>query len=144
MEVSPEEINLETTLKDLGVTREQLVDLGILVGTDFNEGVRGIGPKKALAAIKKHGRTEGLLAELDVEIEGLDEVRAIFLEPRVAPVPHPTWRPADPGNVKAMLCGEFDFSPERIDQALAKFEVARKAASQSSLDLYSDSRGEKV
>src|SRR5438034_1342778 len=124
VEVSPEEINLETTLKDLGVTREQLVDLGILVGTDFNEGVRGIGPKKALAAIKKHGRTEGLLAELDVEIEGLDEVRAIFLEPRVAPFPHPTWRPADPGNVKAMLCGEFDFSPERIDQALAKFEVA--------------------
>lgn len=144
VEVSPEEIALEAALKDLGIAREELVDVGILVGTDFNEGVRGIGPKKALAAIKKHGRAEGLLAELEVEIEGLDEVRAIFLEPRVVHVPPPVWKPADPDKVKGMLCDEFDFSPQRIDQALAKFEVARKAASQSSLDLYSDTHGEKV
>ncbi len=138
MEVSPEEVGLEATLKDLGITREQLVDIGILVGTDFNEGVRGIGPKKALAGIKKHGRAEGVLAEVGAEIEGLDEVRAIFLEPRVVPVPDLVWRPADPDTVKGMLCDEFDFSPVRIEQALAKFEVARKAAGQASLDLFSD------
>src|SRR2546427_2047072 len=60
VEVSPEEIHLDATVRELGVTREQLVDIGILVGTDFNEGVRGIGPKKALAGIRKHGRVEGV------------------------------------------------------------------------------------
>jgi flap endonuclease-1 len=138
--VAPEEIHLDVTLRDLGLTREQLVDVGILVGTDFNEGVRGIGPKKALAGIRKHGRAEGVLAEVGAEIEGLDEVREIFLNPRVVPVSELAWRPADPEKVKAMLCDEFDFSPERIDQALAKFEVSRVAASQASLDRFSDTR----
>ena len=140
VDVAPEEIHLDSTLKGLGITREQLVDVGILIGTDFNEGVRGIGPKKALAGVKKHGRAEGLLGELGVEIEGLDEVRAIFLSPRVEPVRDLVWRPADAEAVKKMLCDEFDFSPERIDPALAKFEVARKAAGQASLDLFSDTR----
>jgi len=140
VDVAPEEIHLDSTLKDFGITREQLVDIGILIGTDFNEGVRGIGPKKALAGIKKHGRAEGMLGELGVEIEGLEEVRAIFLSPRVEPVGDLVWRPADAEAVKKMLCDEFDFSPERIDQALAKFEVARKAAGQASLDLFSDTR----
>jgi flap endonuclease-1 len=139
VDVSPEEISLEATLKDLGVTREQLVDIGILVGTDFNEGVRGIGPKKALAGIKKHGRVEVVLAEIGAEIEGLDEVRAIFLQPRVEPTPALVWRPADPARVKGMLCDEFDFSPDRIDRALANFEIARTLAGQASLDRFSDS-----
>ena len=139
VDVPPEEIALEGTLRDLGITREQLVDIGILVGTDFNEGVKGIGPKKALAGIRKHGRIEGMLQELGAEIEGLDEVRSIFLDPRVEPVGDLAWRPADPDKVTAMLCDEFDFSPDRIGQALAKFEVSRSAAGQSSLDLFSES-----
>src|SRR5881398_2271424 len=69
VEVRPEEISLEATLANLGMTREQLVDMGLLIGTDFNDGVRGIGPKKALALIKKHGTLEGALAELDVDAE---------------------------------------------------------------------------
>ena len=36
-----------------------------------------------------------------------------------------------------MLCDEFDFSPERIDPALAKFLDARKGAGQASLDVFS-------
>ncbi len=137
VDVQPEEIGLEATLRELGVTREQLVDIGILVGTDFNEGVKGIGPKKALAGIKKHGRVEAVLADAGIEIEGLDEVRAIFLEPRVEPAVAPSWRAPEPGKVKAMLCDEFDFSPERIDAALAKFLDARKGAAQASLDVFS-------
>ncbi|HLE45923.1 MAG TPA: flap endonuclease-1 [Thermoplasmata archaeon] len=136
VEVEPEEIALEATLRHLGVTREQLVDIGILVGTDFNEGVKGIGPKKALAAIRKHGRAEGLLQELGVEIEGLDEVRAIFLDPRVDEPRPVAWRDPEPDKVKGMLCEEFDFSPDRIDPALAKFLEGRKAAGQASLDLF--------
>src|SRR3989442_5246685 len=137
IDVQPEEIHLDATLQELGVTREQLVDVGILIGTDFNEGVRGIGPKKALAGIQKHGSAEGVLAEVGAEIDGLQEVREIFLQPRVEPPTPLAWRPADPDGVRGMLCDEFDFSPDRIDRALAAFDLARSAKGQASLDLFS-------
>src|SRR5437667_3645105 len=83
VDVQPEEISLDATLASLGLTREQLVDMGLLIGTDFNEGVKGIGPKKALALIKKHGSLEPALAELGGAIEAKGEVREIFLKPNV-------------------------------------------------------------
>src|SRR3989449_993787 len=79
VEVQPEEISLEATLRNLGITREQLVDMGLLIGTDFNEGVKGIGPKKALALIKKHESLEPALEELHVDIESKEEAGESFL-----------------------------------------------------------------
>src|SRR5439155_1404059 len=102
VEVHPEEISLDATLVNLGITREQLVDMGLLIGTDFNEGVRGIGPKKALALIRKHGALEGALAELGVDIESKDEVRKIFLFPNVL-----TWDGSLAAFVVGMVIGIF-------------------------------------
>ncbi len=136
VDVQPEEIGLETTLSALGVTREQLVDMALLIGTDFNEGVRGIGPKRALNLIKKHGSLEPALAELQVDIEAKDEVRRIFLEPRVETGVRVEFRPPDPAGVRAMLCDEFAFSRDRIDQALAKFAMASSQQKQKSLDTW--------
>jgi flap endonuclease-1 len=134
VEVHPEEISLEATLANLGITREQLVDMGLLMGTDFNEGVKGIGPKKALALIKKHGSLEGALQELGVDIESKDEVRKIFLYPNVLDHVELVFRDPDPNGVRRMLCDEFDFSPDRIVAALEKFGVARSEQQQRSLD----------
>ena len=134
VEVHPEEISLEATLARLGITREQLVDMGLLMGTDFNEGVKGIGPKKALALIKKHGTLEGALQELGVDIESKDEVRKIFLYPNVLDHVELVFRDPDPDGVRRMLCEEFDFSPDRINAALEKFGIARSEQKQRSLD----------
>jgi len=134
VEVQPEEIELESTLAALGVTREQLVDMALLIGTDFNEGVKGVGPKKALGLIKKHGSLEPALAELGVDIEAKDEVRRIFLEPRVSEHVAMPFRDPDPDGVRAMLCDEHDFSRERIDAAVQKFIDARGTQKQKSLD----------
>jgi flap endonuclease-1 len=134
VEVRPEEISLEATLANLGITREQLVDMGLLMGTDFNEGVKGIGPKKALALIKKHGSLEDALQELGVDIESKDEVRKIFLYPNVLDQVDLVFRDADPDGVRRMLCEEFDFSPDRINAALEKFGAARSEQKQRSLD----------
>src|SRR5207249_10230945 len=79
IDVQPEEISLDATLASLGLTREQLVDMGLLIGTDFNEGVKGIGPKKALALIKKHGSPGPALAEVGVDIESKGEGREVCL-----------------------------------------------------------------
>ncbi|MCD6312629.1 MAG: flap endonuclease-1, partial [Thaumarchaeota archaeon] len=58
VEVEPELIHLNKLLEELGITREQLIDLAILVGTDYCEGVKGVGPKTALKLIKAHGSAE--------------------------------------------------------------------------------------
>jgi len=134
VDVQPEEISLEATLANLGITREQLVDMGLLIGTDFNEGVKGIGPKKALALIKKHGSLEPALEELGVEIESKDEVREIFLKPNVLPNVELRFRNPDADGVRRMLCDEHDFSPDRINAALEKFGSARSEQKQRSLD----------
>ena len=134
VDVQPEEILLDATLGSLGVTREQLVDMALLIGTDFNEGVKGIGPKKALGLIRKHGSLEPALVELDVDIESKDEVRRIFLEPRVVSEVRVEFRDPDNEGVRAMLCDEFAFSRDRIDQALSKFTGARGQQKQRSLD----------
>jgi flap endonuclease-1 len=137
VDVRPEEISLEATLANLGLTRDQLVDMGLLIGTDFNQGVKGVGPKKALALIKKHGSLEGALTELGVDIESKEEVRRIFLEPDVLPQVDLRFRDPDPDGVRRMLCDEHDFSRDRIDVALEKFGVARAEQKQRSLDSWS-------
>ena len=134
VDVQPEEISLEATLANLGITHEQLVDMGLLIGTDFNEGVKGIGPKKALALIKKHGSLEPALEELAVEIESKDEVREIFLKPNVLPSVELRFSDPDADGVRHMLCDEHDFSPDRINAALEKFGSARSEQEQRSLD----------
>src|SRR3989337_1752889 len=54
VDVQPEQVDLVATLAKLGLSREQLVDVAILIGTDYNEGIKGIGPKKGPAFIGRH------------------------------------------------------------------------------------------
>ena len=60
----PELIELEAIWTPGSITRAQLIDLAILVGTDFNDGVKGIGPKKALKLVQEHGWIEEMPAEV--------------------------------------------------------------------------------
>src|SRR5262249_22550349 len=67
-----------------GITREQLIDVAILIGTDFNEGVRGIGPKKALKLVSEFGSIDNMPAEIREAVgPGIEEIRGIFLKPNV-------------------------------------------------------------
>ena len=80
----PELIDLQKMLAALQITLEQLVDLAILVGTDFNEGVRGVGPKTALKLIKKHYALENLPTEIIERLpQDLRKARTLFLHPEV-------------------------------------------------------------
>src|SRR5687767_14068016 len=62
--IVPETIVLDQLLTTWGITREALVDLAILVGTDFNAGIKGIGPKKALALVQRHGQIENMPGDI--------------------------------------------------------------------------------
>ena len=121
--VEPEEIRTENVLKHLDVTIEQFVDIGILVGTDFNEGIKGIGAKTALKLIKEHNDLENVLGNIGEEIRDYDEVRKIFLEPRVTDDYEIEWKNADENRVKEFLCEMHDFSVSRVENALKKFQI---------------------
>ncbi|MEM2865988.1 MAG: flap endonuclease-1 [Candidatus Hadarchaeales archaeon] len=130
VEVRPEVVELGRALSELGITREQLVDVGILVGTDFNEGVKGIGPKRALELVRKHGSLEGMEG---VEVEGFEEIRKIFLEPEVSDEYRIEWGQPDVEGIKEFLCGEHDFSEDRVQSGIQKLLRGREGR-QSSLE----------
>lgn len=79
----PECMDLEATLENHDLSYEQLVDVGILCGTDFNEGVTGIGPKTALKAIHEHGDLFSVLEGREVAIGSAEAVRELFLDPDI-------------------------------------------------------------
>jgi len=123
VEVVPEIVELEQVLNECGITYEQLIDVGILIGTDFNpEGVKGLGPKTALKLIKEHGSLENALphienAEFPVEPQ---RIREIFLHPKVTDNYEIEWKEPDVENVINFICRERDFSEDRVRKTLEK------------------------
>lgn len=124
VEVELEHISLEETLSELGITREQLVDIGILVGTDYNpEGVKGIGPKRALELVKRYGRIENIPGISDkLNLALVEEIRHVFLNPEVDGNYRIEWRELNRDKVVEFLCEERDFSRERVNKALDEYE----------------------
>ncbi|MCS7095415.1 MAG: flap structure-specific endonuclease, partial [Thaumarchaeota archaeon] len=136
VEVKPEVVYTNRLLNSLNLTREQLIDVAMLVGTDYIEGIKGVGPKRALQLIREHGSAEAALIHLRVEPKAnLRVVRKLFVEPAVTDDVKLEWRPLDHERVKRVLCDEHDFSEERVDKALkGLLEQQRKRSGLTSLD----------
>lgn len=120
IDANPENVELNTLLSALEITREQLVDIAILIGTDYNPGIKGVGPKTALKLIKKHGAIEGALAELSADIENFDAIRDVFLYPDVTSDYEVEWREPDENGVESFLCDRHGFSEDRVRKALER------------------------
>jgi len=121
--VSPELINLKDMLVAHNISREQLVDIAILMGTDFNRGIKGIGPKTALKMAKEHGRIEDIILAENLDcINQLDEIRGLFLDPSVTDDYQLIWQPADENDVMRLLRDEHQFREDRVQIALNKFK----------------------
>ena len=61
------EIHLDEVLKGLEMDLPQFIDLCILLGCDYADSIKGIGPHRALALIKQHKNIETVLEHLDKE-----------------------------------------------------------------------------
>lgn len=131
IDVKPEIIELEKGLAANGITREQLIDIALLVGTDYNPGIKRVGPKTALKLIKKHGSIEGALAEKEEEIENLAEIKDFFLHPEVTVDYSLAWKPPKDSDIIDFLCGKHDFSDVRVKGAVNRLEEASDAGQQT-------------
>jgi len=130
--ISPELIDLDEVLADLEITREQLVDIGILCGTDYNDGVKGIGPKRGLKYIRKYGNLEAVLEEKEKEVNNHQSIRDIFLDPVVTDDYVIEFK-NELGDVEGFLCHERDFSEDRVESALQQYEKGLEKRKQTSL-----------
>lgn len=139
IEVIPEIIYLDKVLERLDLTREQLVDIAILIGTDYNpDGVKGIGPKTALKIIKKHKNLESVLKEIGKIWFPTDpkEIRRIFLNPQVTSNYKLEWKEPIREKVVEILCEEHDFSIERVNKALDRAIKAYRENKQRTLEFW--------
>ena len=124
--VRTEIIESEEALKHIGLTREQLVDACILMGTDFNPGLSGIGPKRGIKLIKDHGSLEKALKHIGQDIPDYEDVRGIFLDGEYSDAYRLNPEDMDRDGVIDMLAG-YDFTESRIVSALDKIDSARAA-----------------
>ena len=136
--IDPELILLDINLKLLGISREQLIDIAILVGTDYNDSVPGVGQKTALKLIKKHGTLEAVESDRGEKFDfPYDEIRDIFLNPPTLKLTKPKWENPDHEKIYKILCDEHDFSRGRVEKSLERLQAAleeiRGSTHQSSL-----------
>lgn len=124
IEIEPEVIDLQKTLLTLGISREQLIDLGILIGTDFNpNGFERIGPKTALKVIKEYGKLEEI-PQIQDKLDEIDykQIRKIFLEPDVANVSEIKFHEINFQGIVNYLSLERNFSRERVETSLSRLK----------------------
>jgi len=79
----PELMDLDATLDRHDISLEQLIDVAVLCGTDFNPGVDGVGPKTALRAITDHGDLWTAIEAEGWQVPEADRVRELLRNPAV-------------------------------------------------------------
>ncbi|XP_062916203.1 flap endonuclease 1 [Mobula hypostoma] len=137
-----QEFHLNKVLQEAGLTQEQFVDLCILLGSDYCESIRGIGPKRAIDLIRQHKSIEEIVKHIDTSKYTLPEdwmykeARQLFLEPEVvqAESVELKWTEPDEEQLVAFMCGEKQFSEDRIRSGAKKLQKSRQGSTQGRLD----------
>ena len=133
IDVVPEVIQTQKVLDALGLTREKLIDVGILIGTDFNpNGFERIGPKTAIKMIRKHSRLEDI-PQIQEQLQRIDfqQIREIFLNPKVTDVNEIVFEKVDYEAITDYLVKERSFSNDRVNSTLNRLKRALEKKSQN-------------
>ncbi|MEM1902389.1 MAG: flap endonuclease-1 [Pyrobaculum sp.] len=138
VEVSPEVIELDAVLKSLRLkNREQLVDLAILLGTDYNpDGVAGVGPQRALRLVLEFGSLEKIVDTVLRGHQHLLEIKKFFLNPPVTDDYSLEGGRLDEGKLLSFLVEERDFSEDRVRRAVERLRKASVKHKTTSLDTF--------
>ncbi len=140
--IKPELIELEELLRTLKITREQLIVIGILLGTDYNPGgIPGYGPKTALKHVKSIGDPIKALKAVQHLSKDVDllEVYEVFMNPKVTDDYRIEWKQPSKEQIIKILVEEHDFNPERVARAYDRLNKAYREnlkGRQTSLDAW--------
>ena len=136
--VHPELLILDEVLEHLGIGRRKLIWIGILIGTDFNDKVPGVGPKRALALVKEHDSLEDIFRSLSYEPDfDWRAVEELFLNPPATDDYSIRFKKPDEQKIYEILVEEHDFSPDRVHRAVQRLiENSPASGAQTSLDAW--------
>ncbi|RBQ22419.1 Flap endonuclease 1 [Candidatus Methanobinarius endosymbioticus] len=115
-----EYLELEKVLKHLDISREQLIDIAIMTGTDFNKGIKGVGAKTGMKIVKNSSLEEYIKEKnSNLELEP-DELRNIFLKPNINTKYMIKWNSINESKIIDFLCEKHGFSEDRVLSAVKK------------------------
>jgi flap endonuclease-1 len=141
VEVKPEIIELEKVFNFLEINLEQLICLGILIGTDYNpKGIPRIGQKKALEIVKKYKVPYEIFKSVEEQIMSLpeedmfnwQEIFALFYKPDVSKQDF-EFNPFDEDKIKEILVNRHDFSEERVQKQIDRLKELKQKNQQKNL-----------
>ncbi|KAL5439776.1 Elongation of fatty acids protein 2 [Paraphaeosphaeria minitans] len=139
------EIHLDKVLEGLDMKREQFVDLCILLGCDYLDPIKGVGPSTALKLIREHGTLEKVYETMKASSKytipedwPFVDARALFQEPDVRAADDPEcdfkWEAPDVEGLVKFLVEEKHFSEDRVRSGASKLQRNLKTAQQSRLE----------
>jgi len=137
-----QEIHFNKVLEALELNNNEFIDFCILMGCDYTDSIRGVGPKKSIELIKKHRSIEEILKNLDKDKYPPPEnwnyqgARDLFLNPEVADSENIElkWNEPDEEGMVKFLCGDRQFSEDRVRNGVKKLQKARGTSTQARLD----------
>ena len=124
IDIEPEIISYQKNLDFLGITGKQIIDIGILIGTDFNpDGFERIGPKTALKLVKEYGKLEDI-PQIQEQLKQINynEIRNIFLQPNALEINKIVFKDIDYSGILDYLVNERNFSQERVRASLNRLK----------------------
>ncbi|CAI6334943.1 unnamed protein product [Periconia digitata] len=140
-----QEVHLDKVLEGLAMEREQFIDLCILLGCDYVDPIKGVGPSTALKLIREYGTLEKVVEHMKTSSKytipddwPFADARLLFLEPDVRAADHPDcnfkWEAPDEEALVKFLVEEKHFSEDRVRSGAAKLKKNMKTAQQSRLE----------
>ncbi len=129
--ITPELIELNEVLKSLKINQDQLIIISIICGTDYDPGVKGIGPKKALKLVHSIKEFDKLFKEVKSDFNW-KQIYAIFKSMPVMENYQLNWMQPDEEKIKKILVDRHDFSEERVEKTLK--QIIKKPSAQKGLD----------
>ncbi len=138
-DVKPEEISLNASLEKLGISRQKLIWLGVLVGTDFNEKFPKVGPKTAIKLVQKFDSFEEIEKETGHELEiAIEDLENLFMKPEFKKDYSLEFSEPDKEGIVNFLCEDHDFSLDRVSSIVDKIvEKFKDKGAQSRLGAWS-------
>ena len=142
IEINPEMIELDKVLNSLEINLDQLICIGILVGTDYNpKGIPGIGQKRALDIVKKYKQPVLIFQSVEEQMMNLSEedkfdwqeIFELFHKPSVVKADF-EFKKVNEEKIKKILVEEHDFSEERVEKQLEKLRELKEKKKQKNLE----------
>ncbi|XP_066998562.2 flap endonuclease 1 isoform X2 [Anabrus simplex] len=139
-----QEYHLSKVLEGLELTKEEFIDLCILLGCDYCESIKGIGPKRAMELIKQYHNLETIIEQLDPKKYPIPEdwlykeARQLFLEPEITDPEKVElkWTDPDEEGLVRYLCGDKNFNEDRVRNGAKKLSKSRSGTTQGRLDTF--------